>query len=202
MRRFTYLLIVLPLFAKSQIVKINDKEIDPDKSKICKDIFRVSISASTDTKFSVAGNYEREIFKAFTFFIKAGPAYNRQYDSTDAFGNKQYEWIFNVIGAAEIRYYFNLHRRNRLQKTTKNFTACYLSIEELLRSSPVFILNKSGKEHIAGSNAPFINIGYQHQFKQTYYHIFFGTRFPGDIYAHTVSVLDLLHGGISIGLVF
>ena len=202
MKRLLFLFFLFPLFATSQIIKLNENETEPDKSSIKENIFRVIFSVATDTKFSITGNYEREIFKPFTLFLKAGPAINRQLDSTDAFGDDQYKWILNVIGSAEVRYYFNLKRRGRLQKTTKNFTACYVGVEELWRSNPLFILNKSGKENIVGSNAPFINIGYQNQFKQTYFQIFFGTRFPGKIYSKTVTVFDLLHLGIAIGRVF
>lgn len=202
MKRLFILFFLFPLFTESQIIKLNDKEVDPDKSTIEKNIFRAIFSAATDTKLSLVGSYEREILKPVTLFLKAGPAFNRVYDSTDAFGEKQYEWIFNLIGSAEVRYYFNLKRRTKHQKTTKNFTACYFGVEELLRSSSLFILNKAGNEKIAGLNAPFINVGYQNQFNRTYYHIFFGARFPGKVYSNSVTVFDLLHLGVAIGRVF
>ncbi|RYD81936.1 MAG: hypothetical protein EOP53_05050 [Sphingobacteriales bacterium] len=202
MKLFIYLFFFFPLFAPAQLVKIDDKKIDPERSRIDSDIFRAILSASTDTKISIAANYERKLFKSFTLFVKAGPAFAREYDSTDVFGNKKYRFIFNMVGAAEVRCYFSLKRRTRLEKTTKNFTACYLGIEEVLRSRPIAVINRSGEEDIVGNHATFINIGYQHQSRQTYYQAFFGTRLPGNVYSKAVDVFDLLHAGISIGIVF
>lgn len=192
----------LPLFAQSQIIKDNTKEIDPYKMEISKNIFRVLLSASTDTKFSITGNYEREIKKPLTLFFKAGPAYSSEYVNTDAFGTEQYKWIFNVMASGELRYYYNLKRRTRLEKTVRNFSAFYLSLEEQLVSNPIFIINKSGNEELKGGNREFVNIGYQYQKNTTYYNIFFGTRFPGQIYSNTPTGIELLHAGVTIGRAF
>ena len=202
MRQISLFLLLLPFFAKSQIIKDNTKEIDPNKMAINKNIFRVLLSASTDTKFSITGNYEREIKKPLTLFFKAGPAYSREYVNTEAFGIKQYKWIFNAIASGELRCYYNLKRRTRLQKTVRNFSAFYLSLEEQLVSNPIFIINKTGNEELKGGNREFFNIGYQYQKNTTYYNIFFGTRFPGQIYNNTPTGIDLLHAGVSIGRAF
>ena len=202
MRQLFLFLFLLPFFAKSQIIKDNTKEIDPNKMEINKNIFRVLLSASTDTKFSMTGNYEREIKKPFTLFFKAGPAFNREYVNTDAFGTNQYKWLFNAIASGELRYYHNLNRRTKLQKTVRNFSAFYLSLEEQLLSKPIFIINKSGDEVLKGKNSEFINIGYQYQKNTTYYNIYFGTRFPGQIYSNTPTGIELLHGGVTIGRAF
>jgi len=199
MKHFFLFLLLLPFFVKSQIIKDNTKEIDPHKIEINKNIFRVLLSASTDTKFSITGNYEREIKKPLTIFIKAGPAYSREYVNTDAFGTKQYTWIFNAIASGELRCYYNLKRRARLQKTVRNFSAFYLSLEEQLVSKPIFMSNKSGNEELKGSNKEFVNIGYQYQKNTTYYNIFFGTRFPGQIYSNTPTGIELLHAGVTFG---
>ena len=202
MRQISLFLLLLPFFAKSQIIKDNTKEIDPNKMAINKNIFRVLLSASTDTKFSITGNYEREIKKPLTLFFKAGPAYSREYVNTEAFGIKQYKWIFNAIASGELRCYYNLKRRTRLQKTVRNFSAFYLSLEEQLVSNPIFIINKTGNEELKGGNREFFNIGYKYQKNTTYYNIFFGTRFPGQIYNNTPTGIDLLHAGVSIGRAF
>jgi hypothetical protein len=202
MRQISLFLLLLPFFAKSQIIKDNTKEIDPYKMEINKNIFRVLLSASTDTKFSITGNYEREIKKPLTLFFKAGPAYSREYVKTDAFGIKQYKWIFNAIASGELRCYYNLKRRTRLQKTVRNFSAFYFSLEEQLVSKPIIIINKSGNEELKGGNREFVNIGYQYQKNTTYYNIFFGTRFPGQIYKNTPTGIELIHAGVSIGRAF
>lgn len=202
MRQISLFLLLLPFFAKSQIIKDNTKEIDPNKMAINKNIFRVLLSASTDTKFSITGNYEREIKKPLTLFFKAGPAYSREYVNTDAFGIKQYKWIFNAIASGELRCYYNLKRRTRLQKTVRNFSAFYLSLEEQLVSNPIFIINKTGNEDLKGGNREFVNIGYQYQKNTTYYNIFLGTRFPGQIYNNTPTGIELIHAGVSIGRAF
>jgi hypothetical protein len=203
MKHLLIFLTLLPLFAKSQIIKDNSKEIDPYKMEIQKNIFRVLLSASTDTKFSVTGNYEREIKKPFTVFLKAGPAYNMEQLGTDAFGNTQNKWTFNVFATGELRCYYNLKRRIRTQKTARNFSAFYASIEEQIVSKPIFSINKSGNEELSGKNRAFVNIGYQYQKISTYYNIFFGTRFPGKIYSYNpMGIEELLHAGVTIGRAF
>lgn len=202
MRKIFLFSLLFPFLAKSQMIKDNTTEIDPLKMEISKNIFRVLLSASTDTKFSITGNYEREIIKPLTLFFKAGPAYSREYVNTDAFGTKQYKWIFNAIASGEFRYYYNLKRRTRLQKTVRNFSAFYLSFEEQLVSSPIFIINKSGNEELKGGNREFVNIGYQYQKQTTYYNFFFGTRFPGKIYSNTPTGIELVHAGVTIGRAF
>ena len=93
----------------------------------------------------------------------------------------------------------NLKRREKTNKTVKNFSAFYLSIQEQIISKPIYIINKTGNEDLKGRNAEFINIGYQYEKLGTYYNIFFGTKLPGPIYNKVVSGFDLLHIGISIG---
>ena len=202
MRQLFLLLLLLPFFSTSQIIKNHSKEVDPNKMEINKNIFRVLLSASTDTKFSITGNYEREIKRPLTLFIKAGPALNREYITTDAFRIEQYKWLVNFIGSGELRYYFSLNRRIKKGRTVKNFSAFYFSLEELLVSKPLYILNKSGNEESKGRNSEFINIGYQFQENTTYYNIYFGARFPGQVYNNTPSGIDLLHVGITVGRAF
>ena len=58
MKSLCNLFLLLPFFASSQFIKNYDKTIDPHKNEIGKNIFRVLLSASTDTKFSLTGSYE------------------------------------------------------------------------------------------------------------------------------------------------
>lgn len=199
MRRLIIFFLLFPCFTNGQIIKDKTEGIDPNKMMISKNIFRILLSASSDTKFSIAGNYEREIIKPITFVAKVGPAYDRQFTYRDIAGNDQYKWLFNFSASAELRIYYNLKRREKTNKTVKNFSAFYFSIEEQIISKPIYIINKTGNEDLKGRNAEFINIGYQYEKLGTYYNIFFGTKLPGPIYNNVVSGLDLLHIGISIG---
>ncbi len=108
----------------------------------------------------------------------------------------------NVFASGELRYYYNLNRRIRLGKTVRNFSAFYLSIEEQLISKPLLIINKTGNEVLNGRNSKFINIGYQYQNDKTYYNIYIGARFPGQVYNNTPTGVDLFHAGVTIGRVF
>jgi len=202
MYRIFLLVLLFPFLAIAQVVKDNSAGIDPDKMKIDKNIFRVLLSLSTDTKFSITGSYEREIKRPLTVFFKAGPAIDRASQGTDVNGTEQYRYIFNAIASGELRYYYNLNRRARLEKTIRNFSAFYLSIEEQLVSKPVFIMNKTGTEVLKGRTSAFVNIGYQYQKNTTFYNIYFGTRFPGQIYSNIPVGIELLHGGITVGRAF
>jgi hypothetical protein len=202
MKQLFLLFALLPFFATSQIIKDNNTEIDTYKMEINKNIFRVLLSASTDTKYAIIGNYEREINKPFTFFLKAGPTYSGDYLNTDTIGTTTYHWFLNAFASFELRYYYNLKRRARNQRTVRNYSAFYLSIEEQLVSKPILIFNKSGNEVLEEKNRQFINIGYQYQKIRTYYNLYFGTRFPGPIYNDISSGIDLLHAGVMIGRVF
>ncbi len=199
MKSLYLFLFLIPCYANSQIIKDNNKETDPYKMEIQQNIFRVLLSASTDTRLSVTGNYEREIKRPFTIIFKAGPAYNREYVNIDAFGEEQFSWLFNVFASGELRLYHNLNKRAKKGKTIRNFSAFYLSLEEQVVSKPIFIINKTGNENLKGKNSEYINVGYQYQKNSTYYNIFFGTRFPGKVYSNTPSGLALLHGGVAIG---
>lgn len=202
MKTIFLFLIAIPFFSKSQIIKDNTKREDPNKFIINKNILRILLSTATVTKFSFTANYEREIIRPFSIFVKAGPAYDRQYLKTDANGNQQYKWIFNALISGELRYYYNLKKRAKSDKTIKNFSAFYLSVEELLVSKPIYIINKTGNEELEGKHKQYINIGYQYEKNSTFYNIFFGTRFPGEIYNNIPIGINLLHAGVTIGKVF
>lgn len=202
MKHFFFILLLAPLFLKSQSNSSKPNETDTRKSEIQKNILRVLLSASTDTKFSFTANYEREIIKPLTLFLKTGPAFDREYTNTDVSGNEQYKWLFNFLLSAELRCYYNLNRRMKLQKNVRNFSAFYFSLEEQLVSKPIIMINKSENEVSKGKNSAYINIGYQRQKYHTYYQIYLGTRFPGKIYSTIPAGIDLLHGGVTIGRVF
>lgn len=202
MKSLFFLLLLLPILAVSQVGRKVEKEIDPNKMEIDKNIFRILLSLSSDTKLALNGSYEREIIKPLTLVFKAGPAFNREDLFTGTYGNEDYKWLVKLIGSGELRYYFNLKRRIKLEKTSRNFSACYFSLEELISSKPFIVINDNGEKPLPASSSLYINLGYQHQFKNSYANIFFGTKFPGKAYDNSVDVFDLVHGGIVIGRVF
>ncbi len=202
MKNIVWLLLLLPIFAAAQYPALPVKETDPHKDEINKDIGRVILSLCTDTKITLTGSYEREIARPLTLVLKAGPGIDRQYDSLDAYGEKQYSWVINAVATAELRCYIGLRKRTMQQKTVRNFSGLYISAEVLVKSGALIRISNPDTDRTAGYTRPFINIGYQKQVKKTYYSLFFGTRFPGKAYSNAVSGLDLLHGGIALGRVF
>lgn len=199
-----YYFLFLLLITQLAFCQVNSpKDAYYNKWEIDKDIFRIMMTLSTDASLSFTGFYEREIKRPFTVVLKAGPAITREYLSTDVWGDDEYRWTLNAIAAGELRYYFNLNRRIKHEKTTRNFSAGYLSLEPYVLSKSLLILNRLDAEDKSGSAGAYINIGFQKQVNATTcYGAFFGTRFPGKIYSHSVDVLDIIHGGITIGRVF
>gem|GEM_PF-6215326 len=202
MKYLILLVLLFPLLAISQTSIDRSDELEPGKTEINKNIFRVLMSLSTDTRFSVTGSYEREIMKPFSLVLKAGPAFSKEYITTDPFGTEKHRWLLSLAASGEFRYYFNLSHRLKNQRTIQNYSGWYFSLEELLQTKPILIINKSGDETLSAGNRTYLNIGFQKQDKQTYYNFFAGTRFPGKIYENSVDVFDIIHGGITIGRVF
>jgi hypothetical protein len=202
MKNILLAVLLFPLCALSQVMPVIVKETDPHKDEINKDITRLLISLSTDTKLTFTASYEREVARPLTLVLKAGPGIDRQYDSIDAYGQKQYNWVINAVASAELRCYIGLRKRARQHKTVRNFSAFYFSAALLAKSAALIRISNPGSGRTSGYTRPYVNIGYQKQFKKTYYNIFFGTRFPGKVYDNAVSGFDLLHAGVSVGKVF
>jgi hypothetical protein len=200
LKNFIILLLLTPLCSTAQVIP-GAMEADPAQSAINKDVARVLLSLATDTKASFTINYERAIVKPITLFLKAGPGVDRQFDSTDIYGQKQYSWVINAMASAELRFYIGLSKRAKQNKKVANFSGLYLSTELLAKSGALIRISNPNSDRTTGFVRPYINIGYQKQVKTTYYGIFFGTRFPGRVYGDAVSGLDLLHAGISAGIV-
>jgi hypothetical protein len=196
---FFLLITLFPFIALSQVGK--EKETDPNKMEINKNTLRVIISLASDTKLALIGNYEREIIKPLSIVFKAGPAFSKEDHFTRTYRSEDFKWLINLMGSGELRYYSNLKRRIKLDKTTRNFSAFYFSLEQLLISSPLIIINNRGEEKAPGKSSLYVNMGYQSQFKKSYANIFFGAKFPGKAYDNSVDVFDLIHAGIAIGRV-
>lgn len=199
-----FLLIVALLITQNAFCQFApSEEADLHKMEINKDIFRVMMTTSIDASLTFSGCYEHSIFKSLTAVVKAGPSISWEDNFNDAIDYNEYRWFLKVVASAELRYYYNLRRRIRLEKTTRNFSACYFSLEPFLKSRSLIILNKYGAESKPGKAGIYINIGYQKQVRRTYLNAFFGTRFFGNIYSNSVDVFDdILQVGVTIGRAF
>ena len=198
-------LIFLLLLTISQITNCQraaSKYAGTYKEEVDKNIFRVMATAALDESLTFSLCYEHEIYKHFTIVVKAGPTFSFKYASRDAFGNDEYMISLKGVASAELRCYYNLNRRLKHKKTVRNFSAYYVSLEPFVISSPVFILNNTDAETSPGKSGVYINIGFQKQISRAYFNAFFGTRFFGSIYSHSVDVFDIIQGGITFGRVF
>jgi hypothetical protein len=200
--KYIFLLFMLsPVAAFCQVVDPMDpsKDEDPYKMEINNGVGRMLLALSTDLGLSVTPSYEHIIKKSFTFIIKGGAAFTKETLSRDVDRSDIDRFTIRLIASGELRYYYNLRRRIRLGKTVRNFSAGYLSVEPLVASPIVYIINREGAENIPGYFKAYINIGFQKQVKKGYYGAFFGTRFPGKIYNNSGDVTDILHAGLIIG---
>ncbi|MGE5106289.1 MAG: hypothetical protein ACM3H8_02000 [Sphingobacteriales bacterium] len=201
MRIILLCLFFVPIFSIAQFDRASTG--DPHKSEINKDIFRANATLSIDSRLSITANYEHEIKRPFTFVLKAGPSFSRDYITTDAFGEEQYRFTMNVVASGELRYYFNLRHRIKLEKTTRNFSAGYLSLEPFVSTKPFAILNNDKDyDPQPTKTGVYLNLGFQKQVRKTYFNAFFGTRADTKIYNHNEDVFDIIQGGVTVGRAF
>lgn len=199
-----YLCAVVILMTETCFCQVNPST-NAVKMEMDKNIFRALLTLHSDneTGLAVLANYERELKKPFTLSLKAGPYISREeIVDEDSWENKLYRFAANTFASGELRYYYNLKRRLRLQKITRNFSAGYLSLEPFVVSKTLWMINRKGEENKPGLAGIYINAGFQKQLKHACYNIYFGTRFPGPVYNHSADVFDIIHAGISIGGVF
>lgn len=175
---------------------------DTYKDEIDKNIFRVMMTLALDESLAIKACYEHEIYKPLSFLLKAGPSFSRKSISNDAFGNEQYAWSLRAVASDEIRCYYNLKRRVRHEKTIRNFSGYYISLEPFVISNPLIIVNDPNSELSNGKAGIYLNIGFQKQVSHFYFNAFLGTRFFGQIYSNSNSFLDVLPAGVTIGRAF
>ena len=162
-----------------------------------KNIFRASFTCiiPDNEGWPLTFSYEREILKPFTIVIGAGPSFR-------ATSNEKGELAIHGFASVEFRYYFNLMHRIRKEKTVRNFSATYLSLQESLFSGPVALMNMRSENAAQGQARTFLNLGLQKQFKRGYFHIFLG---PGlhfnDLDKGEWVLVEDFHAGIAFGLV-
>ncbi|MBC7886776.1 MAG: hypothetical protein H7Z13_02735 [Ferruginibacter sp.] len=195
MKFLFFLLLFVPPAAICQVVS---NDVDIHKMEIDKDIFRAMVTFSIDEGVALAGCYEHEIYQPFTVVVKAGPSLSRAEITTGIWADKDYRQGLFMAASCELRYYYNLKRRIRLERTTRNFTASYLSLEPFAISKPLIIFSRSKADAKPASAGLFLNIGYQRQFRKTYLNAFFGTRIGSKIYLSS-DVYNVLHGSIAFG---
>jgi hypothetical protein len=193
MKIFLLSLFIIPQLAICQVNLL--KYEDPYKMDIDKHIFRLLCTFTTGENLLFAACYEHEIKGPFTMVLKAGPSIFADDNSVD------YGIALAATASGELRYYFNLNRRIKYEKTIRNFSAGYLSLEPFVISKSLTILNDSGVEEKPASAGAYLNIGFQRQVKRSYVNVFFGTRFFGRIYSNSVDVFDIIQGGVAFGLV-
>ena len=106
--KFYFLILILITQTSLGQSGYEDNE-DPFKTEIDKNIFRTLLSLSTDNQFSIQINFEHQIYKSFTFFLKAGPAISR---SKIFFPNdyREYRFAFSAIasGVCSSRFFTGL----------------------------------------------------------------------------------------------
>ena len=164
---------------------------------IAKNIFRASFTCVTpdDQGWPLTFSYEREIRKPFTVVIGTGPTFRGTSNGTG-------ELAIHGFVSAEFRYYFNLLHRIKKERTVRNFSATYLSLQESLISGPVALINVSSENAVKGKARTFLNLGLQKQFKQNFFNIFLG---PGlhfdDLEKGEWVLIDDFHVGITFGFV-
>lgn len=193
MKFFLFPFFIIPQIAICQVNLL--KYEDPYKMDIDKHIFRLMCTFNTGENLLFTGCYEHEIKRPLTMVLKAGPSIFADDNSVE------YGIALAAIASGELRYYFNLNRRIKHEKTIRNFSAGYLSLEPFVISKSLTILNNSGTEEKPASAGAYINIGFQRQVKRSYVNVFLGTRFFGKIYSNSVDVFDIIQGGVAFGLV-
>ena len=162
-----------------------------------KNIFRASFTliAPDDEGLPFLFSYEREIRKPFTLVISAGPSFR-------GLGAGSSGYVIHGFASAELRYYFNLMRRIKKEKTVRNFSATYLSIQESLLSGPIALVNVLSVTAAKGKARTFLNLGIQKQFKQKFLNLYLG---PGlhfnDLDKGEWVLIDDFHVGFTLGFV-
>jgi len=170
------------------------KPEDPYKMEIEEHNFRGMLNFVLENKLEIAVNYEHKIIKPFTFLIKTG--------LTSVAGhvyNDEAQIELSAMGSVEFRYYFNLKRRIRLAKTVRNYSASYISIEPFARTNPLVIYDNPGEEETPGRFDVYLNIGFQRQFKRSYFAAFAGVVLR-DVYDES-NGFNFVRIGFSIGRV-
>jgi hypothetical protein len=179
------------------VISSYTQERDRFSKEIAKNIFRVSFTCITpdDEGWPLTFSYEREIRKPFTVVIGAGPSFRGTSNGTG-------ELAIHGVVSVEFRYYFNLVHRIKKEKTVRNFSATYLSLQESLISGPIALVNISSENAVKGNARTFLNLGLQKQFKQKFLTIYLG---PGlhfeDLEKGEWVLIDDFHVGITFGFV-
>ena len=135
---------------------------------IDKDIFRIGITIPDGVNLNLF--YEHELRQPFSILFKAGT--NVDYRIAEFNGGVP-NWYIHAFSSSEIRYYYSLNKRFRLNRPVRNFTAGYFSLEPYFRSNQLAAINDI---HIAkgGSMGSFLNWGYQGQYKNHFFTAFVG----------------------------
>jgi len=179
------------------IISAHAQEKDIFSKDIEKNIFRSSVTfiAPDDEGLPITFSYEREIRKPFTVLAGAGFSFHGLYNETGEFAIHGYM-------SAEFRYYFNLLHRVKKEKTVRNFSATYLSLQESLLSGPIALINISRENTAKEKASTFLNLGLQKQYKRGFLNIFLGPELHfNNLEKGEWVLIDGFHAGFTIGLV-
>jgi hypothetical protein len=166
--------------------------------EIEKNIFRAT---ATVPSLAVAMSYERQIVKPLTVVFNLGPAFNAK--SASFTGNNKTAWNIYAQGSVEARCYYNLKHRLKKEKTIRNYSANYLSIEQFFITNPIISINQP-RVAAGGSSGLSLNVGLQRQTSKHFYiGGFLGVKIVGgNVEGAYSSKSDPLRFGITLGHVF
>lgn len=188
-------LIVLILFAAGTASRAQEK--DMFSKDIEKNIFRASLATIVpdDEGWPLLFSYEREIYRPFTIVAGIGPSFRPG-------SVEEGEYAIHGFASIELRYYFNLMHRVKKERTVRNFSATYLSLQESLISGPIALMNVSSENAANGKARTFFNLGIQKQFKQKFINLFLGPELHfNDLEKGEWMMIDGFHAGITFGFV-
>lgn len=145
----------------------------------------------------IAINYEHRLGKSpFSIIGTLGTSIYFFGSGLNRIGDK-IKWHLHGLFSSELRYYYTLKKRERLDKNTKNFTAGYLSLQPYYLTDPYLLIDER-KEFSSGNQGVFLNIGYQWQAGRGYIGTFFGVRLAGT-YFNAATYQTKIQTGIVIG---
>ena len=199
MKAIIFFLLLFPSIPISAQLK-NSKEKQQVSHEIKQNALRLSLNVPiiiSQDPIYLGLNFEHRLGKSsFSLISTASVATYTSFLGKGSLGSKN-KWSYHGFFAGELKYYYNLRRRERLNKNTKNFTAGYLSLQPYVLTNPFLLVNEVSK-NASGHTGAFLNIGYQWQTSNIYVGTFFGVRLLGNYFVEN-SYITRIQAGIVIG---
>ncbi len=161
-----------------------------------KNIFRAGITVPVGV--SLNGAWEKKLSETFTLTTKASLF---AHFGNLAFGRSNGDVLLATIFEIDARYYYNIKRRARKKKDTRNFSASYFSLNPYTASRP--LLDGPHPLDYEGNNGIFLNWGVQKQLKKRFYlNAYVGALIASRSFkADRAAAIDPAHLGLTIGYV-